>query len=228
MSAGISAVAMVPLVASNAVFSTRRVSRGVDSMEETPVYGSMNIAIAGGQVFKGVKAAQTVAPIAETTATATNVLNSVAETSKTLKSLGTVFGVISNNINPLICVTSGIKVLGSDDKVDTAARESINLITMFAAEGAAKSIMGMPSIECSNGSLKQAIKEGLYTKSPVIKNWVDDFVKYCQKTKIGNYTLNFLPPTLKGLAFAGASIAGYKLGQRLSNCILGELPEEKK
>ena len=226
MSAGITSVAMLPLVASNAVFSTRRASRGVDSMEETPVYGSMNMAIAGGQVFKGVKAAQTVSPVAQATTTATNVLNSVAETSKVVKPLATVLGVISNNINPLICVASGVKVLGSEDKIDTAARESINLITMFAAEGAAKAIMGMPKLECENGSWKQSIKDGLYTKSPALKNLVEDFVNYCEKTKVGNHTLSFLPPMLKGLAFAGASIAGYKLGQSISNCILGELTEE--
>ena len=39
-----------PLVASNAIFSARRASRGVDAMDENPVLGAMNMTIAGAQI----------------------------------------------------------------------------------------------------------------------------------------------------------------------------------
>lgn len=232
MSAGISALAMMPLVATNTVFSARRASKGVDTFAENPVYGSMNLTIAGGQTLKGARAVESVASVAaketaNTVNTIGNVAKDIAKTSKFMSGFGKVIDFTSNHINPIICLTSGFNVMTSEDKWDTAARESIHLLTMFGFEGAANAIMGMPSIKKVNGVIKKEVTSGLYEKVPFIKNYVDDFVNYCNTTKIFNkYSLNCLPGILKGLAFVAASIGGYTLGQCISNAILGK-PEEK-
>ena len=51
-----SGVAAVSPIVYNAIFSTRRANRGAEAMEETPLYGAMNMTIAGAQVFKGAQA----------------------------------------------------------------------------------------------------------------------------------------------------------------------------
>ena len=56
MPAGLSSIALfTPIIASNAIFSARRASRGVEAIDEKPIYGAMNMNIAAGQVFKGLK-----------------------------------------------------------------------------------------------------------------------------------------------------------------------------
>ena len=60
---GISGIALTcaPVIASNAIFSARRLDRGIDSIGENPLYGAMNMEIAAGQTFKGTQAATTLA-----------------------------------------------------------------------------------------------------------------------------------------------------------------------
>lgn len=217
MSAGISAV--TPVVY-NAVFSTRRANRGAEAMEETPLYGAMNMTIAGAQVFKGAQAAHTVAksmtPVTEAAAVSLgNVVRTASETSKFIKGTGTVLSAVSNNINPFICLTSGVKVLGAKDKKDAAAREAINLPLMFAFEGATKHILGMGE------------KEGLYKNIPFLKNTAEMFTNYCKNNKLfGKIPMTFAPQIAQGLIFAGMSIAGYKTGVAIGNALLGK--EEDK
>ena len=66
---GISTVALccAPIAASNAVFSFRRASRGLDAIAEQPLYGAMNLDIAAGQTLKGTKAVTTMAQAADPT-----------------------------------------------------------------------------------------------------------------------------------------------------------------
>ena len=60
--AGIASIALfAPVVASNAIFSARRASRGVDSIEENPLFAIANFDIAAGQILKGGRAAKALA-----------------------------------------------------------------------------------------------------------------------------------------------------------------------
>ena len=88
---GISAIALTcaPVVASNAVFSARRLDRGFDAIGENPLYGAMNMDIAAGQTLKGTQAATTLASVsnkevAQTLQGATEAIKKASEGSKFL------------------------------------------------------------------------------------------------------------------------------------------------
>jgi len=235
MVAGISSAALyAPIIAANAVFSPRRLSRGVEALGENPIYGLANIDISAAQTLKGARAMGSIAPAVGTTAqqaasTTANAVKNIGQSSKFLRGVGKVVDFTADNINPIICVTSGIKVLNAENKTEATAREIVSLGCMFAAEGAAKRIIGMPYTKKINGKIQTFCTEGLYTKSEFLKKNVDKFVKFCETTKIANNTtLKCLPAILKGLAFVGASIAGYKLGEKINNKLFGENPESKE
>ena len=211
-----SGVAAVSPIVYNAIFSTRRANRGAEAMEETPLYGAMNLTIAGAQVFKGAQAAQQVAkslsPAAEITATNLgNAVKTFSESSKVVGGVGKALGAVGNYINPFICLTSGVKVLSSENKEDTAKRELVRLGSMFAFEGASKKILGMGD------------KEALYNNIPFIKNMVSSAKDYCKNNKLfGKVPMTFVPQIVEGLVFAGMSIVGYKVGNAISNKMFGE------
>lgn len=221
--AGIASLALfTPMVASNAIFSARRASRGVDAIDENPAYALANIDIAGAQILKGGRAAKALAlatgpSLASETQSAAETIKNSSKLSKLANGASKVLNFTADHINPVICVASGIKVLGSDDKVDTAARESLALTTMFTAEAAAKDFIGMPFIEKINGKNIAKEREASFKKlfSEKQLGAIQDFCltkKYCK----------YLPGALKGLFFVGASIGGYKLGEHLGDTILGK------
>lgn len=218
-----------PVVASNAVFSARRASRGVDAMDENPVLGTMNMTIAGAQVLKGVTAAADAACLSSpemqsTVQSATESIKKLSEKSKIVKGGSKALQFVADNINPLICVAGGVKVLGSEDKLDAGVREGLALTTMFIAEDAYKYITGMPIK--SNGQMKKVA--GAYKKcSPFLAKQVEAFKQTCETKKLFNtLSLKSLPGILQGLGFAVASIMGYKLGSTIANKVLGKSKEE--
>ena len=223
-----------PVVASSAIFSARRAKRGADAMDENPMYGVMNMDIAAGQILKGIRAAQAIAVVSdpslkEATKGASEAIKNLSKTSKVVNGLSKVVSFTADNVNPLICVTSGVKVLASDDKVDTGIRETYALATMFGAEAVAKSVLGMPYTEKDSVTGKTITKtrDGLYKKNLFIKKQVDAMKEYCDTKKaFGKISLKGVPGGIKGLLFVGASIGGYKLGTAVANVFLGK-PEEK-
>ena len=230
MTAGISSIALfAPVVASNAVFSARRASRGIDSASENPVYAAMNMDIAAGQVLKGSRAVKALDIAANgvnnsVTHSASEGIKNLSQANKFVNGASKVINFTADNINPVICLTSGIKVLGSDDKVDTAARESLALTTMFAAEAGAKKLLGMPITKKIDGKNVTFTRAGLYEKNPFLKRKVEEFCKYCNKTRLFNnkISLKYLPGATKGLGFVTTSILGYKAGVAGGNVLLGE------
>lgn len=221
---GISAIALTcaPVVASNAIFSARRLDRGIEAIGENPLYGTMNLEIAAGQTFKGTQAATTLASatnkeVAQTLKGAAETIKKASEGSKFINGAGKVLKFTADNINPIICVTSGIKVLGSEDKVDTAAREVIALPTMFLAEKLARKAIGMPTFSKGKAVNQKALFE----------NQIRTFDDFCQKNKLfDKISLKYVPGVAKGLFFVGASIAGYKLGNKIADCFLGKKEEK--
>lgn len=125
------------------------------------------------------------ATVAKGADAAVSVFNNLAGKSKVMKGVvkATKWGV--NNVNPLICVSSGIKIATADDKASTAIKEVGALSAMFAGEAIAK----------------RAIPE-IVKKLPV-------------GGKVG--------AVIKGLAFVGASIASYAIGEKMGNDLAKEL-----
>ncbi len=235
MPAGIQTIGLfAPIVASNAIFSARRASKGMNSIDENPLYGAMNMDIAAGQTLKGFKAAKEVAAISNSGAHiiaegASEAIKNLSKTNNIVNGIGKVVDFSDNNINPIICATSAAKVLfGSDDKLETGAREIISLGSMFAAERAAKSFLGMPYTTKEGGKTVTHLREALYNKNPYLKEQVSALKDYCTTKKLFNkVSLKFVPGAVKGLAFVCASIAGYKSGSLLAECLIGKNDAEQ-
>lgn len=225
MSTGLQAIALCsPIIASNAVFSARRASRGVDSIDENPFYAAANMDIAAAQTVKGGRAAKAIALATNSNAeffqSAGDAIKNLSDKNKLVKGACKVINFTADNINPIICVTSGIKVLGSEDKTDAAAREGLALSAMFASEHAAKKIIGMPAAQQNTF---KGNNNALYKQNPFLKQQAEALKDYCDTKKLFNsISLKAVPGALKGLAFVTASIAGYKLGTAIGNEILGE------
>lgn len=226
MSAGvIEALAIsAPIVASNAVFSLRRASKGADAMASNPLYGVANMDIAAGQTFKGVNAAKEVAQAAGVdTKFLTEGAGEAIKSSKVIGGIGKVIDFTANNINPIICATSALKVLcGEEDKGDAAFREGVSLGTMFASEHVAKNFLGMPYVKKENGKKVSYKRNAGYKKIDFLNKQAEALKDFCETKKAFNkVSLRFVPGALKGLGFVCASIAGYQLGNAIANGILG-------
>ncbi len=229
MTAGLSSIALfAPAIASNAVFSFRRASKGVDAIEENPIYGMMNMDLAAGQTLKAAKATSDMVQVSdkaagETFKSAEQAIKNMANEGKFLKGVGKVVQFTADNINPIICATSGVKVLYSDDKADALARESLALTTMFTAESAAKKFLGMPLTKKIDGKKVTVARDSLYCQNPFLKEQASAIKDYCATKKLFNkISLKPVPGMLKGLAFVMASITGYQLGSNIADKLLGE------
>lgn len=227
---GITAIALMsPIVASNAVFSFRRASRGVDAMDENPIYALANMNIAAAQVLKGARAVKAASVFADSALEGNKSAvefikqtENLTKTQRCLKNVGKGFGKVLNftadHINPFIVATSALKVAGSDDKLDEAARESTRLTCMFTAEAAAKKFIGLPySAKNAHGEYNNFYKEGAYKKLFNQKQ-LEAISDFCATKKWTKHAIG----GAKGLLFVGASIAGYKLGDMIANSILGK------
>ena len=214
MASGVSTIALtLPIIVSNAIFSCRRAAKGLNALDEHPVYGAMNMDIAAGQVLKGVRVAEGLAPGVSAVSSSSGIFNTLAESGKAIKALSKFVDFTSKNINPIICVTSGVKVLGSDDKVNTAAKEALALTTMFASEGAAKAILGMPIVK--NGGKSVGDNAGSF-----IAKHISNLEKKCAK-EFNKIPMKGIPSALKGVFFVLASIYGYKLGAYVAEKVTG-------
>lgn len=232
MSACIEKLALfLPVATYSGIFAARRVGRGIDAMDDHhPLYGAANIIIAGGQTLKGIKAVQDMTNATYMTSASesinaiSNAAKRLSESSKCFKLFSKLLHFASDNVNPLICGASAIKVIGSDDKVDTACREILGLSTMFGFEYAAKRILGMPYKALNlNGSSEMIAREALYHKSPFIEKQVKAFEDYCKTTKLfKKISLAPIPGALKGIFFVLASITGYKIGGKIASLLLGK------
>jgi hypothetical protein len=219
MSSGLASIALfTPVVASSAIFSARRASRGVDNMEENPLFAIANFDIAAGQILKAGRAVKGMKlAIDSNFEGASKYFNAAKSNSKLMNGLYKAIDFTSNNINPLIVGAGCIKVLGSDDKLDTAARESTSLACMFGAEKVAKKILGMPKFNNSVLNPESQCQEGLYKKM-FTKEQLKAIKDFSATKKYAKATIG----GAKGLLFVGASIAGYTIGSKIADAVLGK------
>lgn len=229
MVAGISAIASLsPIVASQFIFSTRRANRGLEALDTNPLNAVMNFDIATAQGVKGTNAALAAAKVSsaeleQAVQGFNDVVKGVTNSSKIVKGISNIVDFTAANINPVICATSALKSITAekDKRLETAADETVKLGTMFAFEGAYKTLAGMPRYVKENGKVVSVPVESiLYRDIDCVRKVVDKFTKYCNETIIfKKLPLNFLPGTLKGLGFVSASIAGYNLGNKASKTL---------
>lgn len=221
--AGLTSIALfAPVVASNAIFSARRASRGVDAIDNNPLFALANFDIAAAQILKGGRAAKGLALAVDPTLEfaskgAAETIKATSTTNKILKGVGKVINFTADNINPIIIGAGVLKVAGAEDKLDEAARESTSLLCMFGAEAVTKDFVGMPITKKINGKSVSFKREGSYKKLFSEKQ-LKAIQDYCA-TKKG---MKMAAGGAKGLLFVGASIAGYQIGNKIADVILGE------
>ena len=252
MTSGLVISAFMPSITSSGIFSSRRMGKGADAMSaNNPFVGLMNFDIAGGQILNAAKGTANIAreaknSVASGILSAEESIKNLAKTDKVVNSVGKVLNFTADHINPIICATSAVKVLGSDNKKETAFEEGLALGTMFLSEHIAKKAFGMPKLKNLDNNLK-VCEEGLYSfkngkkeliaengKFKVLNNnkvaierngfffkkQAEALEQYCATKKLFNKSIKFLPGMLKGIAFITASICGYNLGLSAADKIL--------
>lgn len=228
MSSMLAITSFMPSVVSSSVFSSRRANSSADALSQSnPFVAVMNMDIAGGQVLNAAKGVSAIAKesnnaFANSFTSAEESIKALTKGDKVLNGVGKVLNFTSNYINPLITLTGAVKVMTADDKTEAAIRESLGLGTMFAAEAAAKRLIGMPVIKKIEGKRVAVPREGLYKRNPFVDKQVIALKDYCNTRTFCNKSLKFLPGMLKGLGFVCASIAGYKVGTKLANEFIGD------
>ena len=225
MAAGLSALtAFLPTITSGTVFSMRRTNNAVEA--SNPFVSAMNLDVAGGQVFKAGESVVNVAK--EAKGDWAKYALSASENIKNMSGgLLKVAQFTADNINPLICVTSGVKIATADDPTRTAMEEVPGVVGMlFVTEPMYKKFAGINKTERVNGNLVAKeidAKNPLYFKNnPFIEKQAAAIYDYCSVRK----GLKHAPKILKGLGFVAASIFGYKsfkyAGSKCADAILGE------
>lgn len=187
---------------SNAVSSLIFACRNVDKTQNGEVGRAPVAAAQGIKVLNEVtKYNKLLASGADATI---SVFNELAQKSKAVDY--TMKGVkwATNNVNPLICASGGLKVLMSDDKTSTAVKEVAALSTMFAGENIAKKVLNNKDIH--NKILDKA--------SNVAPKAV---------TKIAPKLHGKLGTLIKGILFVGASIGSYSVGEKIGNNFADEI-----
>lgn len=251
MSAGLAITAFMPSIASNSWFCARRSNSGMDALaNDNPFVAAMNMDIAGAQVLKAGSGLSEIAKgsskhdIAAGIAGAEESIKSLSKANKFVNGVSKVLSFTADNINPIICATGAVKVATADDKKQALIEEGLGLGTMFAAEAAAKQIVGMPKVgkfdaekmtiekdglykltkggkkllakdeqyKILNGKKLVISRKGLYQNNPFLEKQAAALKDYCETAKVFNKSIKFVPGAMKGLAFACASIGGYKLG----------------
>ena len=92
---------------------------------------------------------------------AINAFTGLAQKSKVMNGVvkATKWGV--NNVNPMICISSGIKIAMSEDKTSTAIKEVGALSAMFAGEAIAKRALPLLVKKLPVGNKAGAVIKGL-------------------------------------------------------------------
>lgn len=229
MSPNIKALALfTPVVASNAVFAPRRISRSVDAMEEDKhLYGIMNLDIAAGQTLKGIKAGSHLlaaenGSAADSIRKLNNNIKALESKSKLFKGASSIVDFTSRNINPIIYATGGVKVFTAEKKDEAFTEELLGIGLMRCGEEITSDTLGMPSFKYNKATktMESIRKDGLYKNNPFLKKQVKAFKDFCEtKELFKKISLKSAPPIVKGCLFVGASIGSYKLGSALGKSI---------
>jgi len=183
---------------SSLIFGARNVDKSLhDNVARVPV-----------AVGQGTNAIREIAKFDKDFASALALANETS--SPLLKGFQKCANFASNNINPLICVAGGVKVLMSDDKEKEAINQAMALGVMFSAEKAYKAIADYKNVlSFANKIGKKEVVESI-VKSDTVKNIV---------SKIGDKRLKTIFNVIYGLGFVTASISGYNLGEKIAKSI---------
>lgn len=142
---------------------------------------------------------------AATAKSAVSVFEGLAKSSKVIDYAGRCLQFTANNVNPLICGAGALKVATSDDKVHTGVTELAALSTMFLGEGMIKKPLETLFSE------KKVLEAGKKCSDVTLLKPLANVLKDAKISgRVG--------AVLKGLGFAGTSIAAYMVGRKFGLC----------
>lgn len=188
--------------------SADKASHGDDSRAVIAGCQSINF---GKDVLSSVFKADSA--VAKTARSAASVFSDLAKESKAFEYAGKAVKWGCDNVNPLICVSSGIKVLRSDDKVGSGITETAALATMFAGENIVKANYDALANSKYAKEAAEAVKD-IKALKPVLK--------YVSEHKLGGK----IGMVSKGLALVGGSIASYNIGEYIGKDIAKKVKAE--
>lgn len=151
--------------------------------------------------------------IASTARSACSIFSDLSKHNKAFEYAGKFTKFAVNNVNPLICVSGGIKTLTSDDKVKTGITEVAALSAMFLGEGLTKKHYK----EIVNSATVKSIVEKVST-SKILKPLVECFKRSKLNGKAGMI--------MKGLTFVAASMTSYAIGEHIGKDIAEDVKKE--
>ena len=128
-----------------------------------------------------------------------SVFSDLSKENKVMNYAGKFAKFASNNVNPLIALSGGVKVLMSDDKQSAAITEGTALAAMFGGEGLVKKHYDKIIDSQKVQNLLKAASKQKYLKPAF------DFL---QKKNWGGAT----GAVIKGLLFLAASMTSYEIG----------------
>jgi len=182
--------------------------RNVDKVEYEDKMGRLPVAIAqANNVFQAVQELD--GKVGKTAKSASDVLANAAKEEKVLAYVGKGVKLLSDNVNPLICVSSGLDILRADDKEKAIITNAGSLGAMFLVEAQMKKhLKEVPKMEIFKGITKKIMKFAESHK--------------CEKG---------LPAVAYGTVFVTGSIIGSNLGEKfgsiLDKGVKAERNEEK-
>lgn len=140
---------------SSAIFAYRNVGKTQNGeIGRAPVAAAQALGVANEIAHYNSK-------VAKGADAAISAFNGLAKKSKVMEGVvkATKWGV--NNVNPMICISSGIKVAMSEDKTSTAIKEVGALSAMFAGEAIAKRVLPVLVKKLPVGNKAGAVIKGL-------------------------------------------------------------------
>ncbi len=163
--------------------------------------------IATGQVGNATKEAMKIDNVfGKTTKTAVEALEKVSKQEKLLEYAGKGVKFVGEHINPLLCVSAGIKVFNSDDKQSALIKETAAISAMFAGEALMKKHMDK------------------IVKIKGIDKIAASVAEFSSKSK----ARGMIPTIIKGAAFVAGSITSYKIGEKIGNFAADKVKTDKQ
>ena len=187
-------------VASAAIFCVRRTKKvGRGDLENLPQALGQ-----GRNVINSVMSIDT--SLGKTAKSAVGVLEKASRQEKLLEYAGKGIKFASDYMNPLICVSAGIKVLKSDDKQSSLIKETAALSAMFAGEALMKKHMDK------------------IVKIKGIDKIAANVIEFSSKSKVRG----LIPTIIKGVAFAVGSCTAYMIGQKAGSFVADKVKTDKQ
>jgi hypothetical protein len=137
-----------------------------------------------------------------------NSIHSARETSKIFDGVCKSVNVVSDLVNPLLVVASGVRVYNSEDKKSALLKETGAMTGMFAGEWAYKTLFGLGGKEATYQNYKWLNKAGKSIENLFATN------KYLSKLPAGK-----IGGVVKALGFIATSCGAFALGSKIGDSI---------